>query len=170
MASITLTSPNPVREILLGSAILSIAALGFTLGLDWSPSPAGAGAAAVADGDHTGFVTVDSDGVVRFDAAELLSGPEAVEAARADGELPAGDDHLPNDVYLRNPDHDIFRLPLAGDARVFVFDCAQGCHLGAVPTADFVAGDARAFGGANALFDVKVDDGRVVRLVEVYLP
>lgn len=49
------------------------------------------------------FVRAIDESEVRFDPATMLTGDEAVAAARADGVLAEGED-LPNDYYISNPD------------------------------------------------------------------
>jgi hypothetical protein len=49
------------------------------------------------------FVRAIDESEIRFDPATMLTGEEAVEAARADGVLAEGED-LPNDFYISNPD------------------------------------------------------------------
>jgi len=48
------------------------------------------------------FVRAIDASEIRFDPATMLTGEEAVEAARADGVLAEGED-LPNDYYISNP-------------------------------------------------------------------
>lgn len=49
------------------------------------------------------FVRAIDESEVQFDPATMLTGDEAVAAARADGVLAEGED-LPNDYYISNPD------------------------------------------------------------------
>ena len=49
------------------------------------------------------FVRAIDKSEIRFDPATMLTGEEAVEAARADGVLAEGET-LPNDYYISNPD------------------------------------------------------------------
>jgi hypothetical protein len=49
------------------------------------------------------FVRAIDGSEIRYDPATMLTGEEAVEAARADGVLGEGED-LPNDFYISNPD------------------------------------------------------------------
>lgn len=49
------------------------------------------------------FVRAIDESEIRFDPATMLTGAEAVEAARADGVLAEGET-LPNDFYISNPD------------------------------------------------------------------
>ena len=60
------------------------------------------------------FVRAIDEFEIRFDPATMLSGEEAVEAARADGVLAEGED-LPNDFYISNPDVEETVATLAPD-------------------------------------------------------
>ena len=51
------------------------------------------------------FVRSIDEAEVRYDPATMLTGDEAVEAARAEGNLAEGET-LPNDYYISNPDPD----------------------------------------------------------------
>lgn len=53
--------------------------------------------------EQFGFVRQVAGGALVFDPADMLSGSEAVAAARADGVIGADED-LPNDFYIRNTD------------------------------------------------------------------
>jgi hypothetical protein len=55
--------------------------------------------------EQFGFVRAIDESEIRFDPATMLTGEEAVEAARADGVLAEGET-LPNDFYISNPDPD----------------------------------------------------------------
>jgi hypothetical protein len=60
------------------------------------------------------FVRAIDETEIRFDPATMLTGEEAVEAARADGVLADGED-LPNDFYISNPDLEETVATLASD-------------------------------------------------------
>ncbi|HUH08442.1 MAG TPA: hypothetical protein VML96_11655 [Egibacteraceae bacterium] len=125
----------------------------------------------IADGQHFGFASdLSPDGSFFFDSVEFLSGQEAVDAARAAGDLPEGEDSLPNDFYILNEAPDSVRLSLADSSAVTVFDCTEACTPVTVNFADLASGAARAFNGDQALYQVTVEDGAVVALDEQYLP
>jgi hypothetical protein len=107
--------------------------------------------------------------VMTVDPVEVLTGDEAVAAAREDGEI-GPDDDLPNDVYIRNLDGTTHSVAVSADAVVSVYDCATGCELVGVELADFLTGRARPFNGDYAIFDITISDGVVVEISEIYLP
>lgn len=117
-----------------------------------------------------GRVTAKGAAEVSLDTVLVLSGAAAVRAAIADGELPEGEDTLPNDVYVRDRHADELVLPLATDATVGVFDCSAGCELVEVSMADWLSGAVTAYGGPDVPYEVTVHDGVVVRIAEQYLP
>lgn len=128
------------------------------------------GDAAVNDGSHQGFFrSIDADGTVEFDAAELLSGDEARDAAREDGEI-GEDEDLPNDFYVRDPSAEVVTLAVAADATVELVDCDAGCEPAAVDRDDFLSGESEAFNGPAALYEIEVVDGEIVSITEIYLP
>jgi hypothetical protein len=78
--------------------------------------------------DLFGFVRNMTDGTLVFDPAELLTGDEAVTAAREAGIIGAGED-LPNDFFIRNLDLSDERQIAVGDGAIFVligFDASGG--------------------------------------------
>lgn len=126
-------------------------------------------APATTDGTHAGRLVAVTASTITFDPAVLLSGDEAVEAAREDGALPP-DGELPNDFYLDDDEAEESTLPLAPGATVELYDCTAGCELGTVDTADFVSGAVAPYGGEHALVELDVVGGEIVTVRELYLP
>jgi hypothetical protein len=129
-------------------------------------------AAPLADAPPTfGFVTaVDPvDGRVALDPAEWLTGDEAVEAARAAGDLGPGETDVPNDYYIRNTTDDEVWLPLASDATLFVMTNPGDPTTETQVTLDQLA----AWVDSNALSPFTVEttsSGDVTELRFVYRP
>jgi hypothetical protein len=98
----------------------------------------------------------------------VLSGAEAVAAAREDGVQVEGDS-LPDDVYVQDLKQTV-KVPVAGDGGFQIYDCSAGCELVGTTLDALASGKATPYGGANAVIDVWVDAGAVVSFVEVYLP
>ena len=71
------------------------------------------------------FVRAIDESEVRYDPAMMLTGEEAVEAARADGVLAEGET-LPNDFYISNPDQEETVAALDPDGAYYLigFDSA----------------------------------------------
>jgi hypothetical protein len=65
------------------------------------------------------FVRAIDESEIRFDPATMLTGEEAVEAARADGVLAEGED-LPNDFYISNPDSEEIVATLDPDGAYYL--------------------------------------------------
>jgi hypothetical protein len=122
-----------------------------------------------ADGPRSGWLRGSGERFVDIDEAVVLSGHAAVDAARADGQLPP-DGQLPNDVYVDDDDAAVTILPVADRLTVELYDCTSGCKLRPVDAADFLAGRTQPFGGQHAFVSVDVRAGEVVHLREVYLP
>ena len=109
------------------------------------------------------------DGVLDVTTVELLSGPEALAAARADGAV-GPDEDLPNDVYLRDPGTRPVTVALAPAASVVLVDCSASCEPAGVGRDAFLTGEASPFNGDLAVYDVTITAGEVTALTEVYLP
>ena len=69
--------------------------------------------------EQFGFVRSLTGGTLVFDPAEMLTGDEALAAAREDGIIGADED-LPNDFYIRNPDQNDEWQISVGSAAEFV--------------------------------------------------
>lgn len=120
------------------------------------------------DGEHQGrLVTIDPL-TVTFRLVRILSGPEAVEAAIADGRIPEGGS-LPNDFYIDDTFQTV-TLPIAGDAAIVIFDCANGCQEVPTTLQALVAGEVAPQGGAESYFTFRMAGETVVAMSEVYLP
>jgi hypothetical protein len=78
------------------------------------------------DGDHYGYMAGLENGTVEgqavqviiFDKVEFLTGAAAVAAAREDGVIPADQDFIENDYYIRNNNQTVRRLAVVPDASV----------------------------------------------------
>lgn len=75
---------------------------------------------ALEDGEHFGFVSDFSAGVLEFEPAEFFTEAEAEVAAAEDGAGP-GDGGLPNGFYIRESGESV-QVPVAEDAEVEVVD------------------------------------------------
>ncbi len=122
------------------------------------------------DGEHVvRVVRIDAPvRVVDVERVELLSGQEAIDAARQDGVI-GPDEDVPNDVYLRDGDGTVYSAGLE-DAVVEVFHCPTTCERVDVPLADYLSGARPAMNGEFAIFEMTVTNGRVEALREIYLP
>lgn len=78
------------------------------------------------DGDHYGYMAGHEMGkvegqdveVIIWDEVELLTGDAAVAAAHEDGAIPADQDFVENDYYIRNNNQKVRRLAVVPDASV----------------------------------------------------
>jgi hypothetical protein len=127
-----------------------------------APSP-------LADGRHQGRLVAIDTRTVTVDLVQVLPGDAAIAAAKAAG-VPLDDDGtLPNDVFVQDLGRRVV-VPVAGDGGFQIYDCSGGCELVGTTLAALSGGKATPYGGANAPFDLRVDHGQVVSLVEIYLP
>jgi hypothetical protein len=127
-----------------------------------APSP-------LPDGRHQGRLVAIDARTVTVDLIQVLSGDAAIAAAKAAG-VPLDDDGtLPNDVFVKDLGRRVV-VPVAGDGGFQIYDCSGGCKLVGTTLAALSGGKATPYGGANAPFDLRVDHGEVVSLVEIYLP
>lgn len=120
------------------------------------------------DTEHQGrLITVDA-ATVTFRLVRVLRGPEAVEAAQADGRQL---DHnpLPDDTYVQDQ-RETRTLPIAEDVAIQVQQCADGCQEVATTLDALVAGEAAPHGGDTNVFVFTVRDGTVVAMNEVVVP
>lgn len=125
----------------------------------------------IADGEHVARVVgLDEPvGAVVIDPVELLSGSEALAAARAAGEIGPAED-LPNDFYILDGDAVTHHVGFHDRAVITVVDCTATCGPVEVDRDDYLAGRVRAMNGEYALFSVMIDGGRIRELSEIYLP
>ena len=78
------------------------------------------------DGDHYGYMAGHEMGkvegqdveVIIWDEVEFLTGDAAVKAAHEDGAIPADQDFVENDYYIRNENQTVRRLAVVPDASV----------------------------------------------------
>jgi hypothetical protein len=135
------------------------------------PAATPAPSSALADGPHVArIVAIDAPvAAVEIELAEMLTGEEAIEAARAAG-LIGPDEDLPNDFYVRDLDDEVHHVGIESNALVELIDCTAECRPVEVPLADFLAGRARPFNREYALYDITITDGRITALSEIYLP
>lgn len=78
------------------------------------------------DGVHYGYMAGLEDGMVEgqqvqviiWDEVEFLTGQEAVDAAHEDGAIPADQDFVENDYYIRNQNQQVRRLAVVPEASV----------------------------------------------------
>jgi hypothetical protein len=104
-----------------------------------------------------------------IDEVEILSGDEALAAAREAGVI-GPDEDLPNDFYILDRSTDTERFTVSPDATVWIYDCSGGCELTEVALADFLNGRIEPFGGDGAVWTVDITDGVATAIAEVYLP
>jgi hypothetical protein len=126
-----------------------------------APSP-------LPDGRHQGRLVAIDARTVTVDLIQVLSGDAAIAAAKAAG-VALDDGTLPNDVFVKDLGRRVV-VPVAGDGGFQIYDCSGGCKLVGTTLAALSGGKATPYGGANAPFDLRVDHGEVVSLVEIYLP
>jgi hypothetical protein len=119
--------------------------------------------------------------IVGVDRAEMLTGAEALAAARQDGFIGADED-LPNDFYIRNPDDATVDLDVSADVVVTLQACYQGGECVTTEEVDLATWSV-LFGaeedpglewdwyGAGALpYQMTLVGGLVTEIQEVYLP
>ena len=78
------------------------------------------------DGVHYGYMAGLESGTVEgqpvqviiFDKVDFLTGDEAVAAAQEDGVIPADQDFIENDYYIRNENQTVRRLAVVPEAQV----------------------------------------------------
>ncbi len=174
-----------VTSLLAAVAILGVACDDNSERASADVTPTGSASGTVAAGKAsmpTGvtFVLVRGveDGSLILDPADLLSGDEAVDAAREDGVLPS-DEELPNDFYLRNLERESLIFTVAEDARFTLigFDASGGLTDIEVDRATFEAllagGDASAYYGFTPTelpVVVEIQDAGVTGGRQQYLP
>jgi hypothetical protein len=135
------------------------------------PAATPASTSALADGLHVArIVAIDAPvSAIEIDLAEMLTGEEAIAAAREAGVI-GPDEDLPNDFYVRDLDDAVHHVGIDRDAVVELVDCTAACQLVEVTLADFLAERAVPFNAEYALFEITITDGRVTAVSEIYLP
>jgi hypothetical protein len=133
-----------------------------------------------ASAERFGFIrsvsTAGGTVTIAFDEADWLSGDAAQRAAEEDGAIGRGDP-VPNDYYVRNADPATQSLEVAAEAEITAERC-QLCRNGEPGNlVDFVEafGNTRQsyadpYRGADSLYWLTIEDGRVVRIDEQYRP
>jgi hypothetical protein len=131
-------------------------------------------------GEHFGYIravsTAGPVATLAFDEAEFLTGKEAQRAAEEDGVVAPGE-AVPNDYYIRNPDHATQTYPIANDAQITAKRCSlcRGGKPGALGPflASFMKGGqtfADPYRGRHSLYWLTIEDGRVTAIDEQYVP
>jgi len=134
-----------------------------------------AGSIALPDGKHFGFIRYFDGTAVLFDPAEMLSGKEAVRAAREDGDLAPGQD-LPEPFYIRNRDTTPVRIPISRSFMVNLVDNrnAASHHLTGSQLAGLYCGiplPSWLYADPESLpVHARVSKGLLVEAHEQYLP
>lgn len=123
----------------------------------------------LADGTSFGYLeSIDIEArTIRFDLAQLFQGDAAIEAARADGQIPADQDFIENDYYIRNVSSKLRTVPLASGAMIRVL-----LNLGSPDQSD---GDLPTLAGTLAEYprlpvSLVVSDGKITKLSQVFFP
>ena len=125
--------------------------------------------------------SADGSITVLVDEAEMLTGTEAIAAARDDGFIGAGEE-LPNDIYIRNPDESTVELPVSPRALVTLQACYEGGECVTTEEVDVETWSVLLGGeddpgldwnwyGAGVLpYEFTVDNGVITAVHESYLP
>jgi hypothetical protein len=118
---------------------------------------------------------------ISVDVAEMLTGEEALAAAREAGAIGEFED-LPNDFYIRNPDESTIDLTVSPNVVVTLQACYEG---GECVTSEQVDLDTWSvllggeddpglewdwYGSGTLPYDFTVQNGVVVEIEEQYLP
>jgi hypothetical protein len=130
---------------------------------------------AIEDGRTFGFVrSIDvANGVIEVDAAEWLTGEEAVRVAAERG------DEVNNDYYIVNDDGTPFELALAPDVELWLvdwLDCCSGLIEGDLSILEEAVGEGHDVMEMDRVYRADgswwftVRDGVVVRIEEQYRP
>lgn len=130
----------------------------------------------LADGEHFGFVSAFTVDAITFEPAEYLTGEEAREAAREDGQI-GPDDDLPNDFYVRQAGSAELTLPVEAGFEASLLDNGdldETHTLDAESMAGLYAGelDAPWMYDARERLPVvlRIEGGQVVGADQHYLP
>lgn len=132
----------------------------------------------LADGVYLGFLQPEgtAENQVAFDLAVWFSGPDANRAAAEDGETEIP---VPNDFYIRNDSPKVFTVPVSRDLAVtsiwFEYPDDQDLEPDLISYGDLLAALAAPAEDRLAVlrFDpwwISIEDGKVVRLDEQYVP
>lgn len=127
------------------------------------------------DGDHYGYLAGVEDGMVEgqavqviiWDEVQFLTGDAATAAAKEDGVIPADQDAIENDYYIRNENQTVRRLAVVPDAQVFTLASDGG-------STDLVASSVTEVAEQEFLFKINVGNVRDITTVSsieaVFLP
>ena len=127
------------------------------------------------------FETRDGTTIVQVDPAEMLTGDEAVAAARQDGVI-SGDEDLPNDFYIRNPDESTTEFTVSPDVVVTLQACYEGGDCVTTEQVDLATWsvllggeddpglDWGWYGQGSLPYTFTVAGDLIVEVAEVYLP
>jgi hypothetical protein len=132
---------------------------------------------ALPDGRHVGFLetigATQKPPKLVIDVVQFFTGPAADAAAKEDGALPPGEEHVPNDIYLRNETDRWRMLPIDPGTTVSLSSYPFGQIDGplVVPLGRF----AKIFeNGKGAVrynpYWITVRDGIVIAIDEQYVP
>ena len=122
----------------------------------------------LGDGVHTAWLSSIDDRILVLKPVEVLSGEEAVTAAKEEGGSAA--EGPPNDVYVQDLGDFFHGVPIADDATIELLDCTGACEPVMVALDDFLSGTVRPYGGERPLVRVEVVEGEIASVVEQYLP
>ncbi len=127
------------------------------------------------------FETRDGTTILQVDQAEMLTGDEAVAAARQDGVIGADED-LPNDFYIRNPEESTTEFTVSPDVVVTLQACYEGGDCVTTEQVDLetwsvlLGGeedpglDWSWYGQGSLPYVLTVANDLIVGIEEVYLP
>lgn len=127
------------------------------------------------DGVHYGYLAGLEDGMVEgqavqviiWDEVEFLTGEAATAAAKEDGVIPADQDAIENDYYIRNNNQTVRRLAVVPEAQVYTLAGDGG-------SPDLVPSSVSEVWEQEFLFKIDVGNVRDITTVSsieaVYLP
>ena len=183
-------TPTAVRRLRrLTAALLTLLAAAALGGCGGSEQPGGGGTTAttatpaptvrvpttsepavLADGRHPVYLkTVDPDRqTITFDLIQFLTGDAATKAAAEDGE----ESPPPNDYYIRNVNPRLRTLPVAADAPITVNVLAAQSTGSATKDVSVTLAKLASYfpNRGKPPFWITVEQGRVTRIAEQYLP
>ncbi len=172
----TTTRRRNIALSVLMSAALAACAASADPGEGPEPTPA------IADGDWFAWVTVGEDEsgamTIGVDLAEMLTGQAARDAAVQDGVI-NGDEDLPNDFYIDNPESVYELLPLADEPEILVLsgkDPSESVLIEPAQLGELYDGTYKGepvYGivpGEPIAMNVSVLDGEITKTAMVYLP
>jgi hypothetical protein len=183
-------TPTAVRRLRqLTAALLTLLAAAALGGCGGSEQPGGGGTTAttatpaptvrvpttsepvvLADGRHPVYLkTVDPDRqTITFDLIQFFTGDAATKAAAEDGK----ESPPPNDYYIRNVNPRLRTLPVAADAPITVNVLAAQSTGSATKDVSVTLAKLASYfpNSGKPPFWITVEQGRVTRIAEQYLP